>query len=161
MDATRLLEKQHKQVADAFERYEKAEEVPQKRELFLQIADDLSAHAAIEEKIFYPSVYVNETEDLLKEAVEEHLAAKRIIADLLDLEPADPSFDPKMMVLKEQIEHHVEEEEGELFPKVRKNFTAEELDGLGVEMEAMFEDLQQSDPRNDVPNEIDEAAPLV
>ena len=160
MDATRLLEQQHKEVTDAFGKYEKAEELSQKRQLFLTIADNLSAHAAIEEKIFYPAVYVNETEDLLKEAVEEHLAAKRIIADLLELEQEDETFDPKMMVLREQIEHHIEEEEGELFPKVRKNFTKEELDGLGVEMEAMFEDLKQTDPRNEVPNEIDEAAPL-
>jgi hypothetical protein len=78
----------------------------------------------MEEKIFYPSVYVGPLKDALKEAVEEHLGAKRVIADLLAMKPSDEQFDAKMTVLKEEIEHHVKEEEGSLFPKVEKNFPA-------------------------------------
>ena len=92
--------------------------------VFDEIADDFAAHGEIEEKIFYPAVYVGELKEKLQEAVEEHLAAKRIVADLLEMEPTDEQFDPKMKVLRELIEHHVEEEEGELFPLVRRTSPA-------------------------------------
>ena len=74
--------------------------------------------------------------------------------------PEDEQFDAKMDVLEEAIEHHVEEEEGELFPKVEKNFETSELEAMGKEMESMFEDLLEHEPRRDVPKETDEAAPL-
>lgn len=76
-------------------------------------SDRLSAHASIEERYFHPAAKAQDTEALLREAAEEQLSAKRLIADLLDLEPSDEEFDAKMQVLQEQIEHHVEEEEGE------------------------------------------------
>jgi hemerythrin-like domain-containing protein len=160
MDAIKLLKDQHDEVEDLFKQYEKSEDSAIKRELFVKIADNLSAHATIEEKLFYPAVYVGEMQELLHEAVEEHLGAKRIIADLLEMSVQDENFDAKMKVLKEQIEHHIEEEEGELFPKVRKSFAKEELEALGTEMEAMFEELEKGEPRKEVPAQTDEAAPL-
>jgi iron-sulfur cluster repair protein YtfE (RIC family) len=160
MDATKLLVNQHKEVNDLFEQYEAADDVADKRKLFVMIADDLSAHSTIEERLFYPAVYVGELKDLLKTAVEEHLAAKRVLADLLEMEPSDENFDAKMMVLKEQIQHHVEEEERELFPKVRAGFSREEIEALGTEMEAMHEELKRGEPRNDIPEQIDQAPPL-
>ena len=160
MEATKLLKKQHGEVKDLFKQYDAAEEDSEKQELFEEIADDFAAHGEIEEKIFYPAVYVGELKDKLQEAVEEHLAAKRIVADLLDMEPADEQFDAKMKVLKELIEHHVEEEEGELFPLVEKNFAREELDMLGQQMERMFEQLKQDEPRAAIPSETDQAPPL-
>ncbi len=160
MDATQLLESQHEKVKSLFEEYEAAEDLAEKRRLFVEIADDLSAHATVEEKLFYPAVYVGEMKELLKEAVEEHLGAKRIIADLLEQQAGDETFDAKMSVLKEQIEHHIKEEEGELFPKVRKSFTEDELATLGVEMEAMFEELKEGEPRNEIPEQIDQAPSL-
>ena len=160
MEATKLLEKQHAEVKDLFKQYEAAEEDSEKQELFEQIADDFAGHGEIEEKIFYPAVYVGPLKEKLQEAVEEHLAAKRVAADLLDMVPSDPQFDPKMKVLKELIEHHVEEEEGELFPLVHKNFGREELDALGEQMEQMFERLQEDEPREAIPSETDQAPPL-
>lgn len=160
MEATKLLKKQHDEVKDLFKQFEAAEEESEKQELFEQIADDFAAHGEIEEKIFYPAVYVGPLKEKLQEAVEEHLAAKRVVADLLDMEPSDEQFDAKMSVLKELIEHHVEEEEGELFPLVRQNFAREELEALGDQMEQMFEQLQQDDPRNAIPSETDHAPPL-
>jgi len=160
VEATKLLKKQHGEVKDLFKQYDAAEEDSEKQELFEEIADDFAAHGEIEEKIFYPAVYVGELKDKLQEAVEEHLAAKRIVADLLDMEPADEQFDAKMKVLKELIEHHVEEEEGELFPLVEKNFAREELDMLGQQMERMFEQLKQDEPRAAIPSETDQAPPL-
>jgi hemerythrin superfamily protein len=160
MDAITLLEQQHREVEKFFEQFEKAENPGRKSAAFVMIADTLAAHSTIEEKIFYPAVYVGELKDLLKEAVEEHLSAKRVIADLLDMKPSDPNFDAKVKVLKEQIEHHVEEEEGELFPKVKKDFSKEELSSLGAEMERMFKELKEGEPREDVSSQTDEAAPL-
>jgi hemerythrin-like domain-containing protein len=131
-----------------------------KQELFDRIADDFAAHGEIEEKIFYPAVYVGELKDQLREAVEEHLAAKRVVADLLVMDPLDEQFDAKMKVLKELIEHHVEEEEGELFPLVRQNFAREELHALGEQMEKLFAQLREDEPREQIPSETDHAPPL-
>jgi len=160
VDATKLLEQQHQEVKELFKQYEAAEDEGEKQELFEQIADDFAAHGEIEEKIFYPAVYVGPLKDKLQEAVEEHLAAKRVAADLLKMEPSDEQFDAKMKVLKELIEHHVEEEEGDLFPLVRQNFAREELEALGEQMERMFDQLLESEPRQAIPSETDEAAPL-
>jgi hemerythrin superfamily protein len=162
MNAIDLLTGQHEEVNKLFRRYERLSDSAdgERREVFLMIADRLSAHASIEEEYFYPAVKAARTEDQLREAVEEHLAAKRIIADLLDLEPDDENFDAKMKVLQETIEHHVEEEEGELFPKVKKLLSEDELLALGVQMMAEFEELMQSEPRNEVPMQTDTAAPI-
>jgi hemerythrin-like domain-containing protein len=159
VEATQLLKKQHQEVKQLFKRYEDADE-SEKQELFEQIADDFAAHGEIEEKIFYPAVFVGPLKDMLREAVEEHLECKRLVADLLKMEPSDEQFDAKMKVLQELIEHHVEEEEGELFPLVRQNFAREELDALGEQMEQMFDELQESAPREAIPSETDQAPPL-
>lgn len=159
MNAIDLLEKQHKEVETLFKKIEKAEG-DEKRALFEELADSLAVHATIEEKQFYPSAMSARTEDVLHEAVEEHLSAKRIIADLLECEPSDPQFDAKISVLKEQILHHVEEERSELFPKVRKLLSRDELDDLGLVMEDLADELMQGTPRDSVPAETGAAAPL-
>jgi hemerythrin superfamily protein len=160
VDAIELLKTQHQEVKGLFKRIEKAEE-DEKQDLFEQLADALAVHAAIEEKHFYPATKNARTEDLLQEAVEEHLSAKRLIADLMEMSPEDPQFDAKVAVLEEQIEHHVEEEEKELFPKVRKMIGKEELEDLGMVMEDMAEELKASGaPRGSVPAETGSAAPL-
>jgi len=162
MNAIDLLTEQHEEVDKLFKRYEKLGDSAgaKRRELFIMIADRLSAHATIEEQFFYPAVKAARTEDKLLEAVEEHLAAKRIIADLLDMEPGDENFDAKMKVLQETIEHHVEEEEGDLFPKVEKLLSEDQLFTLGVQMKAEFEEMMENEPRNEVPAQTDTAAPI-
>ena len=160
LDATKLLKNQHDEVKALFSRFEKADDDARRQELFEEIADALAAHSEIEEKIFYPSVYVGPLKEKLDEAVEEHLAAKRVIADLLKLEPDDKEFDAKMKLLQEEIEHHVEEEEGELFPKVRKNFDSAELETMGQQMAEMFAQLEKKEPRLSVPSQTGHAAPL-
>lgn len=162
MDAIELLTQQHEEVDELFEKFEKAIEKGDDSvmDLFVRIADNLAAHAVIEEKIFYPSVYVGPTADKLQEAVEEHLSVKRVIADLLDMDPSNDQFKAKMKVLQELVEHHVEEEEQELFKSVKKLMTKEELNLLGEQMETMFSELIQTEPRLQVPRETDEAAPL-
>jgi hemerythrin superfamily protein len=160
MDAIELLKQQHREVEELFEKFEKAGKDDIRMELFTRIADNLAAHATIEEKLFYPSVYVGPTADKLQEAVEEHLSAKRVIADLLDMEPSDEQFKAKVKVLQELVEHHVEEEEKDLFKSVKKLMTKEELATIGEQMEVMFAELIQSEPRMQIPRETDEAAPL-
>lgn len=163
MNAIDLLIEQHDEVDELFEMIEKTDDADKKTGLFVELADKLAAHATIEEKIFYPAVMAaqSSTEEILLESVEEHLAIKRVLSDLLELEASDPQFDAKISVMKEQVEHHArEEEEGELFPKVKKVFGSDELEAMGQQMEAMFAELLQSNPRLDVPGETAEAAPL-
>src|SRR6185436_19205730 len=107
---------QHREVEDLFAELEEAKH-GQKRAVFLQIADKLAVHAAIEEKHFYPAAKSKDTEDLLLESAAEHLTVKRLIADLLSLKEGDDTFEAKVTVLKEQVDHHVEAEEEDLFPK--------------------------------------------
>jgi hemerythrin superfamily protein len=160
VNAIELLKTQHGEVKTLFKKIEKAED-DEKLDLFEQLADDLAVHATIEEKHFYPATKNARTEELLQEAVEEHLSVKRLIADLLEMSPDDAQFDAKVAVLKEQVEHHVEEEENELFPKVQKMLKAEELEDLGVIMEDMAEELKSGGaPRQQVPAETGSAAPL-
>jgi hemerythrin superfamily protein len=162
MDAIELLKQQHREVEELFEQFEKVGDKNDEKlmELAALIADNLAAHATIEEKLFYPSVYVGPTAEKLQEAVEEHLSAKRVIADILGMDPTDVQFKAKMKVLQELIEHHVEEEEKDLFKQVKKLLTKEELALIGEQMEVMFSELIQSEPRMQVPAETDEAAPL-
>ena len=162
MNALDLLKKQHEEVSKLFKKYEKLAEdaVDERQELFEQIADRLAAHATIEEKFFYPSIKSEGTEDIVRESLEEHLSVKRLIADLLDMEPDDEAFDAKMQVLREQIEHHVEEEEDDMFKKVRKECSKEQLEDLGLQMEEEYEELMDREPRLQVPEETGTAAPL-
>jgi len=160
VDAIELLRGQHEVVKALFSKLEKAGD-DAKQELFEQIADALAVHAAIEERHFYPATKNARTADLLQEAAEEHLAAKRIIADLLEMPPEDPQFDAKVSVLKEDVEHHVEEEENDLFPKVRKMLKQDELEDLCMVMEDTAEALKASGAsRERVPAETGAAAPL-
>ena len=162
MNAIDLLKAQHDEVEKLFKQYEKLGEDAEvkKRQLFVAIADRLSAHTAIEEQFFYPAVKAKQTEDILRESLEEHLAAKRVIADLLELQPSDETYDAKMKVLHEQVEHHVKEEEKEMFPKVRKLFAKEDLEALGEQMRVVFEEMVAADARREIPEQTDEAAPL-
>jgi hemerythrin superfamily protein len=161
MSAIDLLESQHREVEKLFKQVEKAADGRKKLALFEEIADKLAIHAAIEEHHFYPAVKEKRTEDILLESVEEHLTIKRTLADLLKLDVGDKSFDPKLKVLKEEVEHHVGEEEKDLFPKVKKILSADELDALEQEMMAEQQELEEEgNPRATIPDETGEAAPL-
>lgn len=160
-DALELLIHQHDEVDALFQQIEGSDDPDRKAELFAQLANNLAAHAKIEETIFYPAVMAKPTEEILLESVEEHLAIKRVLADLLALDADDDQFDAKISVMKEQVNHHArEEEEGDLFPKVRKLLSREELLGLGGEMTSRFVTLMEGEPRRNVPSETGAAAPL-
>jgi hemerythrin superfamily protein len=163
VNAIDLLEKQHREVEELFEELEGAGERAEKTKerLCREISDKLAVHAEIEEKLFYPEAKQENTEEILRESVEEHLAMKRILSDLVETRPTDEQFDARMKVLKEQVEHHVEEEEGELFPKVRKSCSKEELEDLGTRMETMAEELMsEGEPSRKVPGQTDSPASI-
>ena len=161
MNAIDMLEGQHREVEDLFGKLNKADRSVRKQKLFTQIADKLAVHAAIEEEAFYPAVKAQRTEDILLESLEEHLGIKRVLADLIDLDADDETFDAKTKVLQEQVEHHVGEEEDDLFPKVKKIFDEETLAAIAQQMTLLQEELlAKGNPRLAVPAQTDEAAPL-
>ena len=111
MDAITLLRDDHRKVEDLFEQFEKATGDGRKQKLALEICKELTIHTIIEEEIFYPAIEGKVDEDLLKESFVEHDAAKVMIAEIEGGQPSDEFYDAKVKVLKEEIEHHVEEEE--------------------------------------------------
>ena len=161
MNAVKMLKQQHQQVAKMFKEFEAAKSAGPRRKIFEQIADALAVHATIEERHFYPAVKQKQTEDILLESVEEHLEIKRVIADLLAMEADDENFEAKVKVLQEDVDHHVEEEQDELFPKVEKLFDEETLEALGEDMEeTQAELISAGNPRDAIPDETDAAAPI-
>lgn len=158
-DAITLLESQHREVESLFEQLREAESKRECSELFAELADKLAAHTKIEETIFYPAVCSDETVELLRESVEEHLAAKRLIADLLEMEPDEAQYVAKIELLEELVSHHVDEEENKLFVQVREQELVD-LEVLGRKLEQRFEELIESEPRTKVPSETRSAASL-
>lgn len=162
MDALKLLQEQHREVEQFFKSYLELEEGDSRgrKMLFLQIADSLAAHATIEEEHFYPAIKnkAKDTEPLVLESLEEHLGVKRVLSDLLDMQPTDRTFDAKIRTLKELVEHHVGEEETEMFPKIRKLFQAEELERIGEAMEStMAELMADGEPSSEIPKQTNKA----
>lgn len=138
MKATTLLIRQHRKVEGIFKKLESGK--GDARALLRELADDLAAHMAIEQEIFYPAVRsLKLKEDLVAESFEEHAVAELALKRLLATSPSASSFKAKVVTLKELIEHHVEEEEEELFPAVEKKMRDDALDELGKEMKTAFE----------------------
>jgi hypothetical protein len=161
VNAIELLRSQHDEVEELIEEIEDSDDPGQKAELFQELADKLAAHSAIEEKIFYPSVMTQDTREQLIEATEEHLAVKRLLADMMELDCDDEHFDAKLTVLKENVRHHAhDEEEDKLFLEVEAMMDEDDLAALGNEMLAMFEQLIERAPRQNVPAETKHAAEL-
>ena len=131
LDAIALLKQDHRTVEDLFAQFEKASGDGRKQTIAEQICLELSVHAKIEEEIFYPACEGKVEEDLLKEAYVEHDGAKLLIAQIMAGEPSDEFYEAKVTVLQEQIEHHVEEEESEMFPMIQQRMSTEEQEELG------------------------------
>lgn len=161
MNAIKLLIDQHRKLESLMKTTIEAQQPAARASSLARVGDDLTKHLTSEEEVFYPAVKAARTEDILLESLEEHLSLKRLLADLLTLDPAAETWEPKFKVLKEQTEHHHEEEEENLFPKVSKMMDAARLDALGQDMLALQQRLQQSGaPREAVVEQTSEAAPL-
>ncbi len=143
-DAIALLTEDHKKVKKLFSDFKKLKEDgggDEKSRLVNMICTELTIHAQIEEEIFYPAVReAIDEDDLMDEADEEHASAKSLIAQLESMEPEDDHYDAKVTVLGEYIDHHVKEEQDEMFPKVKK--AKLDLQALGMEMQQRKLELQ-------------------
>ncbi|HWH33959.1 MAG TPA: hemerythrin domain-containing protein [Acidimicrobiales bacterium] len=155
MDAITLLENDHRTVEDIFTRFEEADTSDHQtlRQLVDQMIEELSVHAAIEEQVFYPAVReaVPETEDDVLEGLEEHHIVKWTLSELQDMDPSHERFVAKVSVLMESVRHHVEEEEGELFPEVRKALDDKRLDQIGDALE-LAKTRAPAEPRPEAPD---------
>ena len=161
MEATEYLMRQHREIEQALRNALATESPDVKRSQFLDIADALILHVAAEELVFYPAVHDEPNEDVLLESLEEHLALKRLLSDLLALQGDDVTFQPKLHVLREQAEHHHRDEERKLFPEVRARLDEAQREALGREMDALEMSLQaRGKPRKAVHGQTDAAEPL-
>lgn len=144
-DAIQLLTADHKEVKAMFTEFKKLMKSDgnddEKADLVQRICTALTIHATIEEEIFYPAVReAIDDDDLMDEADVEHASAKDLIAQLEGSSPGDDHYDAKVTVLGEMIDHHVKEEEGEMFPKAKK---AVDTAAIGAEMQGRQAELKQ------------------
>jgi len=138
MNALELLKADHEKVQQLFKKAEDANPERQ-RQLFEEIKQELETHTHIEETVFYPAVAkIDELKDMVLESLEEHKQVKTLLREMENLTEDSEKFEPKLKVLMENVEHHAEEEEeGKMFPKVRKLMDTETLEQLGEELEAV------------------------
>ncbi|HVU51740.1 MAG TPA: hemerythrin domain-containing protein [Polyangia bacterium] len=156
MNAIDLLKSQHREVAALFAEIERARTADKKETLFTQLADSLAVHSSIEEHHFYPSVRQRSTEALVVDAMKEHLGIKRTLSELLDIDADEETFAPKLATLKAEVEQHVAEEEGVLFPRVESLLDRDELESLAEAMSAEQAELErEGNPREAVPAEVE------
>lgn len=142
-DAIQLLKADHREVEKMFSEFEKTNGAATKSKLADQICLALKVHTQIEEEIFYPAAREALTdEEMIDEAVVEHAAAKDLIAEIEAMDVGEDLFDAKVKVLSEQIEHHVQEEEKEMFPKLQKKDM--DMRMLGMRMAERKKELMSS-----------------
>ena len=145
MKATDFLKKQHREVMKLFKEVEKTDAPRERKRLMTDIAAHLKVHTTIEEEIFYPAVReigTEKVEEMMLEAVEEHHVVDLVLEELPQVDPAADTFEAKMTVLRELIEHHVEEEQDEVFPMAERKLGKERISELGERLEQRAGDLE-------------------
>ena len=146
MNAIELLTKDHRVVDELFEQAESSDGTAP-AELFLEIKAELEAHAHIEESIFYPALQADGDEELIEltsEALQEHAQMKVFLGELDAVQSDSDKFEPLLTKLIEDVRHHVEEEEGEMFPMVTEQFDDDALETLGLQMQGEKDRFQTS-----------------
>jgi iron-sulfur cluster repair protein YtfE (RIC family) len=146
-DAIALLKADHAAVKKFFAQEEKATKSEKKQDIFNQINAALEVHATIEEEIFYPAVKKARSEhvkDEVLEGYEEHKQIKNLLAQISCITPIDDTYDIKIKVLKEDVEHHVKDEEGEMLPDAEKFLGESRLMELGAQMEARKRQVEKN-----------------
>jgi len=137
MDALDLLKQDHQAVKSLFDQIDDAEDTKQRKKLFDQIDTELNIHAHIEETVFYPEMQkIDELKEMVEEALEEHQEVKTLLEEMEALDPENEQFSASLEELMENVEHHVAEEEDEMFPKVREQCDQATLDRLGEQLES-------------------------
>jgi hypothetical protein len=151
-DALQMLADDHRTVETLFEKFDNARSASAKQKIVRQICEELTIHAMIEEQVFYPAVRDIVEDDMLDEAQVEHDSAKALILSLREADPGEAFYEAKVSVLKEQVEHHVYEEErqrGSIFAQVRKADV--DLDAIGAEMAQLKQQLKQQAEAGSLP----------
>jgi hemerythrin superfamily protein len=144
MDALELLKQDHRKVAELFKQVEATEDERKHQQLYELIKAELETHTHIEETVLYPALEKHEElKDLTLEAYEEHKQVKTLLREIDRLAEGSERFDAKLKVMGENVEHHVEEEETEMFPKVKTLYNKEQLEQLGQELEAAKKQFQK------------------
>jgi hemerythrin superfamily protein len=141
-DAIALLKADHKEVKTMVERFKKSRSESRQAQLAEQICAALEVHSEIEEEIFYPAAHeaLKKNGDLIDEAEVEHTSVKELIAKIKGGSPGDSMWEAEVKVLGEYVNHHVKEEEGQIFPKVRK--TSLDLKAIGQQLAERKAELQ-------------------
>ena len=146
MDAMSLLKEDHRKVKKMLAELESTTErgVKTREELFTRLKQELVVHEAIEEEIFYPALKEHpKTKEIALEGYEEHHVVDTVMAEIEGVAYDDEKWGAKFSVMKENLEHHIEEEEGEMFKQARQVFDQAELTQLGESMKARKEDLMR------------------
>jgi hemerythrin superfamily protein len=147
MDVLKLLKQDHMTVQSLFNKLERTGRSAheKKDELFAQIRRELQIHSRVEEELFYPVLKSSNGEGrrLVSEALKEHKDVDELLTQISRLRPADKNYDDKVETLIENVEHHVEEEEGEIFRFAQENCSPEELEDLGRQIEERKRSLDQ------------------
>ncbi len=139
-EATALLRADHKAVSALFDQYETSRSTAKKKTIVAKICAELSAHAQVEEEIFYPAVKAAlKDKEMVPEATVEHASLKDLIAQVEGIEPDGEMFDAKIKVMSEYVKHHVKEEQNEMFPKAKA--TKLDMMALGAQMAARKQEL--------------------
>jgi hemerythrin superfamily protein len=138
MDILELLKEDHQKVKKLFEQGQQTQDKKQQKQIFKEIKSELERHTRLEETIFYPAMEEHDKlKDMVLESLEEHKQVKTVLREMGKLSPNSEKFKPKFKVLKDNVEHHAEEEEeGKMFPEIRKVINRAELEQLGQEVEA-------------------------
>jgi hemerythrin-like domain-containing protein len=140
MDAITLLKMDHKSVSKLAREFAVARRAddPERAAIVKQVIEELSIHMEIEEQVFYPTIRreISGLDDDILESFEEHHVLRWTLSELSDMDPGDERYDAKFTVLIEMVRHHVEEEEQDWFPKVRRKMSRTRLSAIGEELEA-------------------------
>jgi hemerythrin-like domain-containing protein len=146
MNAFQLLKEDHQKVSGLFQQLEPTTERAEKTrtELFAKLKEELDIHARVEESIFYPAIkQAAETREIVLEGFEEHHVIKLLLKELDEVPVDTEQWTAKLKVLQENVEHHVEEEEGEMFQSARQVLSEDEINRLGTQMEEMKQQLKE------------------
>ncbi len=145
MDAISLLKQQHQEVDALFTRIQNTKADDEKIQLLGLIAERLTIHAEIEERLFYPFARSKGIQDIVDHSLKEHMEVKRLISEMLQLKRSDPRVDKDLLQLIESVQQHVQEEETTFFPRLMTLVTQDDLLSLGGQMERLVEDLARQE----------------
>jgi hemerythrin-like domain-containing protein len=148
MDAIDMLKADHKKVKELFQKYEAAGDraYQKKKGIAEEVFTEITIHSTLEEELFYPAVKARtnkDGQDLVAESIEEHHVVATLIEELKPLDPKDERYDAKFTVLRENVEHHIEEEEGELFLEAEE-VLGDKIEDLSTQMKERKEQLMVS-----------------